>query len=277
MSATRPEFYLRLTGDDISPENARIETLYGVLSALERAIEAMSTELGIEFDEHEAIIIPSAPEASSLGLPGRVNHKAVSPLQHIDRAFYHAETEMLPASVAAEISEMQGTLAPRGLTASIESDDMGLHGVTVTEDTPDISTSEDDELSPMTSHAVVYGICTRVNRDYRDATVRLHDDSICRVKELSDAQFQLLMSKAGDDLDQVFRLEGPAKWHVDDYRIFEIAPSDIQPVTRDAGALFDELAEVVGDDFEAITADFENIDVRGVLESPPGQPDLPNI
>lgn len=252
MSAELPQFYLRLSGDDISPENTRIDTIYGVLGALERAVEAMGEELDIEFDDHEAIIIPLAPESSSFGLPNRVNHKAVEPLRHIDKAFYREETEILPDPVAGEIETMQSELAPRGLEASIESDDIDLHGVTITQDTPRIVSPEDEELEPMTSHAVIYGICTRVNRDYRDATIRLRDDSRCKVKDLDDEQFQTLMAEAGDDLDQVFRLEGRGKWNVDDYQIFEINPSEIRPVTRDAGKLFDELKSAVGDEYDDV-------------------------
>lgn len=252
MSTRKPKFYLRLTGDDISPENTRIRTLFGVLRALEGAIEAMATELDIEFGEHEAILIPATPEASSLDIPGRFNHKAVEPMRRIDLLFYREETENFSAPVASEFGEMQRALASRGLTASVESEDIGLHGVTITGATPEIAEATPEETEPMTSHTVVYGVCMRVNRKRRDASVQLHDGTNCTVKGLDDDQLQLLLKATGEDLDQVFRLEGQAAWHLDDYGVSEIRPSDIRPVTRDAGKLFDELRELVGDDYEDV-------------------------
>lgn len=118
-------------------------------------------------------------------------------------------------------------------------------------DEPDIPDPEADDIE-MTSHAVVFGICVRVNRNRHDAAVRLHDGETCRLEDLSDGQIQELMSGTGRDLEQVYRIEGEAAWRVEDYRIRRLEVSSMKRVERDAEKFFDALRESGADRFEDV-------------------------
>jgi hypothetical protein len=181
--------YLKLSGDDISPKNVRISTLFGILGGLERAIEAMAEEMGVEFEENESIIIPGQLQESSLNIPGTINRKARDPLRHIDRAFYADELSDLPSTVRSELRSIQSTLGKRGVRLEMAGEDVGLHGVALTADAPHIEASADDS-DEMTSHAVVYGVYMRVNRTTNDARIELHDGSGCTIEDLTECMIQ---------------------------------------------------------------------------------------
>ena len=260
MNDNTTSIYLTLSGDDISPRNVRMNTLFGVLRGLEGALEAMAKELGVEFDPNEAIITPGEFEESSLGIPTALNPRATDSLHYIDRAFYSDNTDVLPPVVRSELRTMQSALGERGI--ELELSGRGLHGVSLTKDTPPIKAPADDSLE-MSSHAVVYGICMRVNRTTRDARIELHDGTGCTITALSDKQLQKLMKETGEDLDQVYRIEGKATWSMDDYRISKIDVIAIESVQRDAGELFDALRQATGETFE----DVDPIDYRRVRSS----------
>lgn len=252
--------YLKLSGDDISPTNVRMRTLFGILGGLEGAIVAMAEDMGVEFDENEAIIIPGELEESSLGIPGALNLKAEEPLRHIDRALYAEEVGGLPLQVRSELTCIQSTLSERGVDLEISGD--GLRGVFLAEDTPHIEEPSEGS-DKMTSHAVVYGVCMRVNRSRRDAAIELHDGQNCTLKSLTDQQLKQLMKETGDDFDQVFRIEGQAKWSLDDYRISEVEVTSIESVDRNAGELFGALREATANAFDEVDAiDYVN-ELRG--------------
>lgn len=251
MADDTTSIYLELSGSGLSPQRVRMRTLFGVLGGLEAALEAMAEELGVEFDEHESIITPQMLEESSVGIPTTLNRRAKDALARIDRAFYAEKLETLPSQVRSELRGIQTTLGQRGATLRMRSDKLGLHGFSLTEDTPVLPKSEDESLE-MTSHAVVYGVCTRVNRKKNDASIDLHDGQNCKLENLSSEHFQMLMTSAGERPDQVFRVEGQATWEIDDYRITRIEVTSIQTVERDAGELFDNLREATGDEFAAI-------------------------
>lgn len=241
--------YLKLSGDQITPTNVRMGMLFGVLGGLERAIEAMAEDLGIEFDENEAILVPERIEKSSLGISGVINHKARDPLQHIDRAFYAHEIETLPSSVRSEFQDIQSTLASRSVKMEMRSKNLGLHGLILTEDKPHIPKTPEDN-DEMTSHAVVYGTCIRVNRTNSDARIELHDGTGCTIKGLTDDHIRTLMKKTGENLEQVYRIEGQATWSLGNYRISQIDVVSIQSVERNAKELFSALRKATGDTFD---------------------------
>lgn len=95
MADDTKSIHLKLSGDDISPTNVRMATLFGVLGGLERAIEAMAEEMGVEFGPNEAILIPGQLAASSLGIPATLKRRAEDPLRRIDSAFYADEVAAL--------------------------------------------------------------------------------------------------------------------------------------------------------------------------------------
>ncbi len=251
MADDTKSIYLELTGDDISPTNVRMSTVFGVLGGLERAIEAVADEMGLEFDENEAIIIPSRFEESSLGICNELNQKAIEPVRHIDHACHTGELDTLPSKARSGLKDVQSTLGRRGVRLDITGESLGLHGVSLTEDTPHIEETV-EEIETMTSHAVVYGVCMRVNRSRRDAAINLHDGQNCTLKDLTDQHLQKLMQKTGDDFDQVFRIEGRASWSLDDYRIREIEVSSIDSVERDADELFGALRDETGGAFDDV-------------------------
>ncbi len=244
-------FCLELSGDDISPENVRMSTLFGVLGGLERAIEAMAGEMGVQLDENEAIIIPGELAEASLVIPGLLNRKAKEALRSIDHAFYADEVGNLPATVRSELRGIQSTLERRSVRLEMSSTGLGLHGVALTADSPHIE-EHSEENDRMISHAVVYGVCMRVNRSRKDAAIELHDGQNCTLKGLTDQQLKKLMQETGDDFDQVFRIEGQATWSLDDYRIGEIDVASIESVERNAGELFGALRKATGNSFDGV-------------------------
>lgn len=241
--------HIKLSGGGISPANVRMDTLYGVLGGLERAIEAMAKTMGVAFDKYEAIVTPGALKNSSLAIPTTLNFKAHTSLREIDRAFYTDEIDRLPALVRAELLTLQFTLGQRGVTLEMTSSEVGLHGITLAKDSPHISASDEETLE-MTSPAVVYGVCMRINRGTKDAAIKLHDGTSCTLKNLTDEHIQKLMKQTGENLDQVYRIEGQATWNMNDYRIRDIIVVSINPIERDAGELFSSLREVSGNTFD---------------------------
>ncbi|MFB6352388.1 MAG: hypothetical protein ABEN55_03570, partial [Bradymonadaceae bacterium] len=239
----------KLTGEDVSPETVRTAPMYRILASLEAALEEMGREIGLEFDEREALIIPTGGyEDSSLGLPGRVRRRAQEPLDRIGGAFQAEEAE-LPGGVRSPLRDVQATLGDREASLDVESQTADWQSFSMSEDAPVIPKPQ-DEVVERTSHGVVYGICMRVNRSRPDATVVLHDGTKCKVKPIDDEQVQALMAGTGADLEQVFRIEGEATWNVDDYRITEIDPVTIEPVERNAGEFFDELRDATDGAFD---------------------------
>ena len=249
MGEEATDIYLKLSGEDVSPETVRWETMYRIFGGLESAVEAMAFEVGLEIGEDEALIIPETIERSSFGLSGRINERVRKPLRQLGGAFGAGAVDELPAPVRDSLRDVQGALGDRGANLEVTSDAGTFEGFTLTEDRPVIPEPQ-SEVQERTSQGVVYGICMRVNRTRKDATVVLQDGSKCRVEPLDDAQIQTLMTGTGADLGQVFRIEGEATWNVDDYRITAIKPVSIDAVERDAGKFFDELRDATDGAFD---------------------------
>jgi hypothetical protein len=242
----------------------RISTLFEVVGGFDRALEAMGAELGIKLDDNETIIVPASVEESSLAFRGQLNPRFEAALGEVDRAFRSDDFAALPSSVRSEFRDVQKALGRRGATLDVTSDDITLHGVEFTGDYPDLSDKTDD-IAEMTSHAVVYGICTRVNRTRTDAALALHDGSSCTLKDLTEDQLKLLMAATGEDFDQAFRAEGEATWNVEDYRITKMNVSNIRKIKRNAADLFDGLREITDGAYDDVDVfeDMKNVRASG--------------
>jgi hypothetical protein len=60
------------------------------------------------------------------------------------------------------------------------------------------------------------------------------------------------MEETGEDLDQVFRIEGQATWSLDDYHINKTKVTAIESVERNAGELFGALREATEHSFDDV-------------------------
>jgi len=243
------DIYLTLTGDDVSPETVRWHTLDSVVGGFDSALETMAAQMDREFKEREALIIPKVFERSSVRVAADVNRRAEDPLHQIDRAFQSGDISDLPGPVRDDLGSVQATVESRDAAVKMTGDEVDLNGISIAGNSPVIPPDE-EEVSERTSHGVVYGICMRVNRTRNDATVVLHDGTKCSLEPLDDGQVQMLMKRTGENLEQVFRVEGEASWNPDDYKITKIAPVTIEPVERDAGTFFDELRDVTDGAFD---------------------------
>ncbi|MFB6262275.1 MAG: hypothetical protein ABEL76_01430 [Bradymonadaceae bacterium] len=243
------DIYLELSGDDVSPRTVRVRTLLRILGGLESALVKMGEEMEVEFGEHEALLMPKSFERSSLAVRSDVSPRARKPLERIDEAVHGGNTADLPPDVNEQLGEVQSAVGERGATLDIRGDELELQGMSITEDTPVVESSEED-VEERTSHGVVYGECIRINRSRGDAAILLHDGARCRLTGLDDEQLRTLMRGSGDDLEQIYRIEGRATWNVADYQITSMDPVSIDPIERDAGALFDGLREATNGNFD---------------------------
>lgn len=238
-----------LEGENIAPETVRVSTILRILGEFEQAIEAAAEESGTEFDQHEALLVPERFEHSSYRMRGRVMPRAATPVVQIGTALRAKTTEKLNPRTRDRLRDIQRELGNREASLRVETTDENASEFSMTQYAPVIAPG-DESPETRTSHSVVYGVCLRINRNRRDATVRLHDDSKTKLTGLDDNQIQRLMKAAGEDLDQVFRIEGTATWQIDDYTIDSIAPSSIQTVNTDSGELFDELRRATDNQFD---------------------------
>ncbi len=241
MNDNQKTILLRLSGDEISPTNVRIDTLFQVLAGLEQVIIAMAGEMGLQFDEHEAIIIPGPLSASSLGVEAHLNQDALAPLNAIDEAFHNDRLPSLPDEVHEGFRKIQRGIKGRDLHLDIQSEALSLNGFSITAVEPQFAS--DTMTDEITSHAVVYGTCMRVNRERRDATIQLHNGQKCTLKSLEDHQIRELLRGAGQDLNQTFRVDGQATWSLTDYQIKDIHAESIEAVERNVRELFSGLRE----------------------------------
>lgn len=251
---------IRLVGGGISPTKVRIETLFGVLGALEAAIENMAEHLGVEFEDHEFIVRPDGYfQESSLLIQSQINPKAAKPLQEIDRAFFEDDVDNLPDNVRARFLELQGVLARRG--CDLELSGTSLRGLKITKDMPSIK-SPTDRLE-MTSNAVVYGVCTRINRAKRDARLDTFDGHGCTLTGLNDNHVRVLMRGTGENLEQVYRIQGEATWKLGTYRVTKMTVSSIELVQSNAEEFFEFLQKSISDSFDNVDPIAYVNDLRG--------------